>query len=135
MTPAESFHRAALIAGAKSRAVPVASCVTAGLRPDHLLNERTWEELAALVIVLAAAADHQKLADIVAAPDDGKPLPGARERALRKAHAEVTRYRSRGMPVPQRLLVLEREYQRLHPRPGTAAAAVRAAVREAADAA
>lgn len=122
MTPAESFRRAALIAQAKSRAVPVASCVTAGLRPDHLLSERTWEELAALVIVLAAAADHTKLAAIVAEPDDGKPLPGTREMALRKAHAEVTRLRNHSLPVPQRLLVLEREYQRLHPRAGRQAA-------------
>lgn len=121
MTPAEAARRAALIAGAKSRAVPVASCVAASLRPDHLLSERTWDELAALVIVLAAAADHQKLADIAADTDDGKPLPGARERALRKAHAEVTRLRNRKLLVPKRLMELERQYQQLHPRKAPAA--------------
>lgn len=65
-------HRIALIAAAKSAAVPVASCVAARVPPDHLLEGRSWEELAALVIVLAEAADPVRLRAITEEPEDGR---------------------------------------------------------------
>jgi len=73
MTPQQ---RAALIARAKSLAIPVASCVAARLRPDHLLRDASRDELAALVIVLAEAADPVVLREVVKAQDDGaRPAP------------------------------------------------------------
>jgi hypothetical protein len=102
--------RAALIAWAKRKAVPVASCVNAGVCPDHLLEGASGHELAALVIVLAAAADPVRLREVLAAGDDGTPAEVAEE-ALRWAHAEVRRLRDGGQPIPGPLARLEHRYQ------------------------
>lgn len=107
-------ERAALITRAKSLAAPVASCVAASLRPDHLLTSCTWEELAALVIVLADAADPTRLRAVVEA-DDGKPSPGPGELRLRRAHAEYVALR-KTLPadeIPRYLARLEAGYQQM----------------------
>jgi len=72
LTPAD---RAALIARAKAKAIPVASCVAASLRPDHLFADVAPEDLEgilkALVIILAEACDPVRLREVVSARDDG----------------------------------------------------------------
>jgi hypothetical protein len=108
MTPAD---RAALIARAKQLAVPVVSCVAASLRPDHLRREMSADEMWALVIVLAEAADPARLREIVKAADDGTPDPSGRAAMLARAHAECDRLRRAAQPVPLRLRVLDSEYQ------------------------
>jgi hypothetical protein len=74
MTPA---RKAALITRAKAVAIPVASCVAARLRPDHLLPSLSRAELMALVIVLAEAADPAVLREVVHAEGDmaAGPVP------------------------------------------------------------
>jgi hypothetical protein len=106
-------ERDALIVRAKAIATPVVSCVAARLRPDHLLARRTKAELAALVIVLAEAADPVTLRAVVAEQDDDR-TPGATDRTvmLRKAHAEVQRMRIAGEALPLRLKLLDGEYRR-----------------------
>jgi hypothetical protein len=104
--------RAALITRAKALSIPVASCVAASLRPDHLLSGCTWDELAALVVVLAESADPVRLRAVAEAADDGLPARGQRAFTLRRAHADFEALRLVGGPVPERLRVLEREYQR-----------------------
>ncbi len=119
-------ERTALITRAKSLAVPVASCVAASLRPDHLLADATWDELAALVIVLAEAADRQCLQAIAAAGEDQCAVTGLHELRLRQAHTEVRRLRKDGIAaedMPQYLVRLEREYQRVSKRRRRAEAA------------
>lgn len=64
-------RRLALIARAKRLAVPVASCVAASVRPDHLLRDASRDELAALVIVLAEGSDPVRLREVCRAGDDG----------------------------------------------------------------
>src|SRR4051794_38194414 len=97
-------RRVALIGGAKAAAPAVVSCVQARLRPDHLLQNRTWEELAALVIVLAEAADPAVVREVAEAPaDDGRPDPERRGEMLRTAHNQASAYRAMGRPVPARL--------------------------------
>jgi hypothetical protein len=109
-------HEDALIARAKSLAIPVASCVAASLRPDHLLRASTKDgllakdELLALVIVLAEAADPVRLREVVAAGEDEVTPPDPRELVLRRAHADAASLRSRGLPVPPVLGLLECEY-------------------------
>lgn len=77
MTPA---RRTALIAAAKAKAVPVASCVAASIRPDHLLADVDTEDLTdllkALVIVLAEGADPVRLREACRAGDDGLEAQG-----------------------------------------------------------
>lgn len=125
MTP-ES--RSAAVAVAKSKAVPVASCVAARLRPDHLgLRQMSQDELIALVLVLAAAADPVALRAVVAAPDDG--YPDASERNLKAAHAECNRLRAAKQPVPTRVALLEAEYQRTVPRAAAKPAGLLAQIR------
>lgn len=103
--------RAALIARAKQVAIPVASCVAARVRLDHLrLREMGQDGLEALVLVLAAAADPVALRAVVAEPDDG--YPDARARSLKAGHAEHNRLRTAGQVVPTRVRLLEAEYQR-----------------------
>ena len=102
--------RATLIAWAKRKAVPVTSCVNAGICPEHLLEGASGHELAALVIVLAAAADPVRLREVLAAGDDGTPA-GVAEEALKWAHAEVRRLRDAGQPIPAALARLEHRYQ------------------------
>ena len=112
MTPAD---RAALIARAKALAGPVAACVAGDVSPDMLLADCTWDDLAALVVVLAESVSGVRLRAVVAADDDGDvPSPGVRELVLRRAHAEVRRFRVQnpGCGLPARLSLLESEYQR-----------------------
>jgi hypothetical protein len=107
-------ERAGLIAAAKRKAIPVASCVAASLRPDHLFADVAPEDLEgllkALVVVLAAAADPVTLRAVVATPDDGHPDPASRD--LKAAHAECNRLRKAGLPIPTRVRLLEAQYQR-----------------------
>lgn len=107
MTPA---GRAALIARAKSLAGPVASCVAARVRTDHLLSGLSWDELAALVVVLADAADPVWLREVTAA-DDG-PSPSKQEVLLLRAHARAESLRKAGMEVPTEVRLLDSEYRR-----------------------
>lgn len=110
-------QRIELIAGAKQIAVPVASCVAGGVRPDHLLGGKSRDELLALVVVLAEAVDHGKLNVLVRLPgDEGLTPESLREAMLRRAHTEVWRLREAGQEIPPDLHVLEDEYQALHPR-------------------
>jgi len=102
--------RASLITWAKRKAVPVTSCVNAGICPEHLLEGASEFELAALVIVLAAAADPVRLREVLAAEDDGTPAAVAEE-ALKWAHAEVRRLRDGKKPIPAALARLEHRYQ------------------------
>lgn len=71
----DAIYRAHLVACAKSVAVPVASCVAASVPPAHLLDAMTRDELAALVVVLAEAADHDRLGEIVSASDEPEREP------------------------------------------------------------
>lgn len=108
MTPAE---RAALITRAKALAIPVASCVRAGIRPDHLIGDASRDLLAALVIVLAESADPVRLRAVTAAAEDGPDVTDL-DVSLRVAHRQVNRLRERRRPVPVRLAALESQYQR-----------------------
>ena len=108
ITPAE---RNDLIAQAKRLAVPVASCVAARIRADHLIGGRTREELAALVLVLAEAADPVTLRAVVNAAEDGPDITDEDVR-LMKAHAHAVALRKAGMPVPNQVRVLDSEYRR-----------------------
>ncbi len=108
MTPAE---RAALVSRAKSLAGPVASCVAARVRTDHLLSGLSWDELAALVVVLADAADPVWLREVTVSGDDEPPL-SKREVLLRKAHARAVALRAAGMEVPAEVRLLDSEYRR-----------------------
>ena len=118
MTPRE---RASLVAWAKRKAVPVASCVQASLTPSHLIGDASRDQLAALVIVLAEAIDPGKLQEVTEAADDGLPDRGARRERLRKAHQEARKLRLAGEPVPASLAILDREYERLRKRERAAA--------------
>jgi hypothetical protein len=89
-----------LIAWAKARVVPVQSCVTASLRPDHLLSEASWEQLAALVIVLAEAADPVKLRAVVSARDITVAPGTDRWSVLKMVYAERRRLERHGQPIP-----------------------------------
>ena len=106
-TPRE---RVSLIAWAKRKAVPVTSCVNAGICPEHVLGDATEARYAALVVVLAAAVDPVRLRAVLAAEDDGTPAE-VTEEALRWAHAEVRRLREARQPIPGPLVRLEHRYQ------------------------
>lgn len=101
MSPLTDADRDALIARAKSAAVPVASCVAARIAPAHLIGGMSRDELAALVIVLAEAADPVRLRAVTRATDDGTPGVTDLDLRLRAAHAEAQRLRYNGQPVPQ----------------------------------
>ena len=103
-------QRAALITWAKRKAVPVTSCVNAGICPEHVLDDATEDRYAALVIVLAAAVDPVRLRTVLAAEDDGTPAEVTGE-ALKWAHAEVRRLREAGRPISPALGRLEWQYQ------------------------
>lgn len=123
-------RRISLIGRAKQVAVPVVSCVQARLSPGQMLGDLTADELQALVIVLADAADPAIVKAIAdAAADDGRPCVEDRDLLLRTAHAQAQRYRGMGRTPPTRVAVLEREYysRRRH--------AQRAAAKQASDAA
>jgi hypothetical protein len=104
------IDRDALIARAKSLAVPVASCVAARISPAHLIGEATRDELAALVVVLAEAADPVALRMITSATEDGPDFTDEDVR-LRKAHAHAKALRDAGYPVPAHVLRLDRQYR------------------------
>ena len=107
--------RAALIARAKSLAGPVAACVAGDVSPDMLLADCTWDDLAALVVVLAESVSGVRLRAVVAAQDDDSgPVAGIRDLVLRRAHAEASRLRrlDPGCVLPERVGLLESEYQR-----------------------
>jgi hypothetical protein len=109
--------RTELIAAAKQTALPAARCVAAGVRLDHLLNGKTWHELAALLTVALEAVDHEKLNALVQLPgDEGLTPESLREAMLRRAHAEVWRLRGAGEEIPLKLGLLENEYQALRRR-------------------
>lgn len=107
LTPAE---RAALTATAKSKAIPVASCVAARIPPAHIVGDMTRDELLALVIVLAEAVDTATLRAVVQAVDyDYTPAdPAARQRV---AHAEAVRLRAAHQPVPLVIRHLDSAYR------------------------
>lgn len=114
MTPAD---RAVLIATAKRLAIPVASCVAASIRPDHLLSARSRDELMALVIVLAEAAHPVRLREVVQAGDDGLDAQGIAPGGYLAGHrnagqvAEYAVLRGNGMdagPAAERLGIAER---------------------------
>jgi hypothetical protein len=108
-------RRADLIAAAKAIAGPVTAAVQARLHPGHHLQDRTWDELAALVIVLAEAADPAVLRAIAEAEDDGRPAVDRRDVMLRTAHTQAQAWRRRtGEDLPARLAMLEREYYRVY---------------------
>jgi hypothetical protein len=102
---------ASLLASAKRMALPVATCVHNRVRPAHILRDKSWAELYALVIVLAEAADLAAVFEVANMPDGG-PEEAARAAVLRKAHAKAEACRKMRRPVPGHLAVLEREYWR-----------------------
>jgi len=106
LTPAD---RASLIARAKRAAVPVANCVAGRLKSGHITGEMTREELEALIIVLAEAADHALLRE-VCATDDDDGQPDATPADLRRAHTEAGRLRRDGMVVPNSIRILDNAY-------------------------
>ena len=117
MTPARRSavlgRRATLIAAAKTLAGPFAASVQARLRPDHHLEGLSRDELTALAIVLAEAADPAILRAIAGEPDDGRPALDRRDVMLRTAHTQAQAWRRRyGTGLPARLAMLEREYYR-----------------------
>ena len=94
-------------------AVPVASCVAAGIGTAHLLAPLSREELAALVDVLALAASPVAVRDLVRNPEGWRRRdPEARVRMTRAAHAQAEACRKDGRPVPPHLAALERAYWR-----------------------
>ena len=103
-------QRASLIAWAKRKAVPVTSCVNAGISPEHVLEDASEARYAALVVVLAAAVDPVRLRAVLAAEDDGTPAE-VQDEALKWAHAEVARLREAKRPIPPALARLEYRYQ------------------------
>lgn len=107
MTPAE---RNALIARAKRLSIAVASSVAADIRPDHLIGDASRDLLAALVIVLAEAADPVRLRAVAEASDDDR-VPADRDAMLRAAHAHAIWLRRIGEPVPARVRLLDNEYR------------------------
>jgi len=108
MTPAD---RAALIARAKSAAIPVSSCVAARIPPAHIIGGMTRDELTALVIVLAEAADPARLRVVVRAEDDGRPGVTDLDLTYRAAHTEAGRLRTARLPVPLAVRALDSAYR------------------------
>jgi hypothetical protein len=122
MTPAD---RAAAIAAAKRKACAVVNCVAAkNARGVSLHLGGLPAEVAALVLVLAEAADPARLAAVCAAVDDGTPADQPRgaesdsERLerLRVARNTRDRLRAAGEPVEARTEADAREYARLRKR-------------------
>jgi hypothetical protein len=80
-------ERAALIVRAKALAVPVASCVRAGIPHGHLTAALSRDELQALIVVLAESASPERLHAVTRAPGDTGMPPADREYVLRR-HAD-----------------------------------------------
>jgi hypothetical protein len=109
VTPAE---RAALIAAAKARATAVVSCVQARLSPAHVLGACSRDDLAALVVVLAEAADPAVLRAVAGVrDDDGRPDLTRHQAKLREAHSQVVQLRKAREFVPEQLRVLDNAYR------------------------
>jgi hypothetical protein len=106
LTPAE---RNALIARAKQLAVPVASCVAARVSPARLIGAASRDELAALVVVLAEAADPVKLRTVAAAGEDDPDVTDI-DLLLRQAHAQRMALYRAGVPVPEKIRRLDSAY-------------------------
>lgn len=107
-----SAQRRAFIIAAKRLAIPVASCVRADLRFDHLTSNQSRDGLLALITVLAECADPVKLKAVTKAPGDEGMPPVDREDVLRAAEAEYKRLIRAKLPVPSRVRVLKAEYCR-----------------------
>jgi hypothetical protein len=129
MTPAT---RAAVIAAAKRKACAVVNCVAAkNARGVRLHLGGLDPEVAALVLVLAEAADPARLAAVCAAVDDGTPAEPRRvpesdsERLerLKVAHSTAARFKAAGEPLCSEIEALEREYARNRKRAQRARAA------------
>jgi hypothetical protein len=107
--------RATLITRAKRAAVPVANCVAARVCPGHVLAGMTWDELAALVVVLADAVDHRVLADVIAGRDDGRDNQFRERDRVRKAasraNAAEAAERARNERIAARAAELRAEKQ------------------------
>jgi len=95
-------------------AVPVASCIGAGIRAAHLLDGLSRDELVALteVLALAASSDPARLRAVVSGADGMTAPMVSRVVLLRKAHAAAAQLRGAGQPVPPRLRLLDSEYRR-----------------------
>ena len=105
--------RAPLVAAAKARATAVVSCVQSRLSPCHILDRCSRDDLVALVVVLAEAADPAVLRAVVdVRDDDGRPDLTRLDAKLREAHSQVVMLVRRKQHVPQQLRVLDREYRR-----------------------
>lgn len=135
VTPAD---RAAFLARAKLKAGPIASCVAASIRPDHLFADVAPEDLTpllmALVVVLAEGADPVRLREACRAGDDGLEAQGiAAPAGYLAGHrnaaqlAEYATLRGNGVSIAQaavRLGVVKRtaeKYEALLIRAGRAA--------------
>ena len=104
--------RASLIAAAKARATAVVSCVQARLSPSHVLAACSRDDLQALIIVLAEAADPAVLRAVVGVrDDDGRPDLTRRQTKLREAHSQVVQLRKARADVPEQLRVLDNAYR------------------------
>ena len=100
-------------ARARDLAIPVASCMAAGVGTGHLLDGLSRDELSALVNLLAFAAstDPVRLRAVVSGGDGMTPAMISREVLLRRAHAEAVRLRAAKREVPRPVRVLDTEYR------------------------
>ena len=83
-----TIHDPAALARARSLAVPISSCLAAGLPVGHLTGDATRDELAALVSLLGFAADPVRLRAVIAAEDGATAELVSRKVLLRGAHAQ-----------------------------------------------
>lgn len=105
-------ERTALIAAAKKTAIPIASCVSGGVRLDHLLPGKSHEEKDALIVVLAAAVDHARLHVLAALPgDEGLSAEMLREVEHKRAEAAMERLRRAGWTPPEGEQPLRHEHE------------------------
>ena len=92
--------RAQLIAAAKKVAVPAASCVAAGICPEHLLAGKSPEFISALLVVALEAVDHAKLNLLVRLPgDEGLSAEMLRDLAGKRTEAVIAQLRDSGRLV------------------------------------
>jgi hypothetical protein len=124
------LYGAAALARARSLAIPVASCVAAGIGTGHLTDDLSRDELLALVAVLAEAADPVAVRD---SAQGRHPVTEERAALLRAARAQGEACRKAGRERPPHVAALEREYWR-NRKAAQADAREREAAREAAEA-
>jgi hypothetical protein len=104
--------RASLIAAAKARATAVVSCVQARLSPHHVLDTCSRDDLVALIMILAEAADPGILRAVVTvAEDDGRPDLTRHQAKLREAHSQAVQLRKARQPIPEQIRVLDNAYR------------------------